>query len=287
MYNNGKKDWRKKMNIKIDFSTRWRIVPLLFGLLCCGVLAWSTVNTYAAASFSSLKPMGVMATAVKTSIAVSWEPVEGAEGYTIYEAEKTGPYSPVLSTEQTSYIKKACTKGKIPAGKNYPPEIPTGDTVHVSVLALDRKDWEAGSGYGMLIVCDNLTRVMWQNCKSYGLWRGWLPIATAERPRGYTVALASGINMFANNSIYKKQNGEVVINLSFTSSKEIAHESVIGTLPEGFRPASRLEIAFWMRGSGGGTISIGTNGAMTVYKTGNIAANTPCFINSLTYLAAP
>ena len=101
------------------------------------------------------------------------------------------------------------------------------------------------------------------------------------------MALASGINMFANNSIYKKQNGEVVINLSFTSSKEIAHESVIGTLPEGFRPASRLEIAFWMRGSGGGTISIGTNGAMTVYKTGNIAANTPCFINSLTYLAAP
>ena len=100
------------MNIKIDFSTRWRIVTLLFGLLCCGVLAWSTVNTYAAASFSSLKPMGVMATAVKTSIAVSWEPVEGAEGYTIYEAEKTGPYSPVLSTEQTSYIKKACTKGK-------------------------------------------------------------------------------------------------------------------------------------------------------------------------------
>ncbi|MCI8491791.1 MULTISPECIES: hypothetical protein [Anaerotruncus] len=178
-------------------------------------------------------------------------------------------------------------EGKIPAGKNYPPDLPAGNTVHVSVLALDRKDWETGSGYGILIVCDNLTRVMWQNCKSYGLWRGWRPIATAERPRGYTVALASGINMFANNSIYKKQNGEVVINLSFTSSKEIAHESVIGTLPEGFRPASRLEIAFWMRGSGGGTISIGTNGAMTVYKTGNIAANTPCFINSLTYLAAP
>lgn len=179
-------------------------------------------------------------------------------------------------------------EGKIPADKNYPPELLTENTVHVSILALDRMDWDTSNkaGYGMLIVCDNLTRVMWHNYKSYGLWRGWRPIATAERPKGYTVALASGINMFTNNSIYKKQNGEVVINLSFASSKEIAHESAIGTLPEGFRPASRIEISFWMRGSAGGTISIGTNGAMTVYKTGNIAANTPCFINSLTYLAA-
>jgi len=45
-------------------------------------------NSYAKTSFSKEKPSGVMATAVKTEIAISWEPVRGAAGYQVYEARK-------------------------------------------------------------------------------------------------------------------------------------------------------------------------------------------------------
>lgn len=47
-------------------------------------------NSYAKASFSKSQPLGVMSTAVKTDIVVSWEVIKGADGYEIYEAVEKG-----------------------------------------------------------------------------------------------------------------------------------------------------------------------------------------------------
>ena len=44
------------------------------------------INVFAKTSFKKQKVDGVMSTAVKTDIAVTWEPVEGASGYEVYES---------------------------------------------------------------------------------------------------------------------------------------------------------------------------------------------------------
>lgn len=64
-------------------------------LLFC--IIWSMANiflirSYAKTVFKKQKPFGIMATAVENNIAVSWEPVAGAFGYVLYEAEGDGEY---------------------------------------------------------------------------------------------------------------------------------------------------------------------------------------------------
>lgn len=54
-------------------------------------IIWVMVNifsfhSYAKTSFLKQQPVGVMSTAVGKEIAVSWEPVQGADGYEIFEA---------------------------------------------------------------------------------------------------------------------------------------------------------------------------------------------------------
>ena len=51
-----------------------------------GIISTFTIQIHAKAAFSKLTPVGIMATAVNKKIAVSWEMVEGADGYEIYEA---------------------------------------------------------------------------------------------------------------------------------------------------------------------------------------------------------
>lgn len=129
-------------------------------------------------------------------------------------------------------------EGKVPADKNYPPELPTENTIHVSILALDRLDWNTSSnkpGYGMLIVCDNLTRVMWHNYKSYGLWRGWLPIAMAAPPQKFELPLAEGWTKYQQPYYQRNAFGEVTIWGSVKKDSAIAQGDVIATIPAGFR----------------------------------------------------
>lgn len=56
----------------------------------------NALNSQAKTGFSTLKPEGVMATAVKTKVVVSWEPVQGASGYRVYEAVENGETEPVF-----------------------------------------------------------------------------------------------------------------------------------------------------------------------------------------------
>lgn len=60
------------------------------------MLSLFSFNSYAKTSFSKAKPEGVMSTAVQTKIAISWEPVKGADGYQVYEAKKEDGMEQIL-----------------------------------------------------------------------------------------------------------------------------------------------------------------------------------------------
>ena len=67
----------------------------------------NSFNCNAENKFSKSKPLGVMSTAVGTGIAVSWEPVEGAGGYEVYEAvEQNGQNIGALTYCKVKQTKK-------------------------------------------------------------------------------------------------------------------------------------------------------------------------------------
>ena len=72
----------------------------------------NTINSNAKTSFSKAKPVGVMSTAVKSDIAVSWEPVAGAEGYQIYESEGD-TYHLVRQTKKCQSVLTSKEVGKV------------------------------------------------------------------------------------------------------------------------------------------------------------------------------
>lgn len=75
-------------------------------------IVWIMMNIFcvvseAKSSFSKMIPVGVMSTAVKNQVVLSWEPVTGAEGYEIYEAfsaEKSLQYSMVKQTRSCQNV---------------------------------------------------------------------------------------------------------------------------------------------------------------------------------------
>lgn len=87
-----KKPFKKlhSKNIR-SFISMITVTAILF--TCMAEFTYS-FQTDAKTAFSKSKPLGIMATAVDRKIAVSWEAVEGADGYEIYEStlehEKNG-----------------------------------------------------------------------------------------------------------------------------------------------------------------------------------------------------
>lgn len=71
----------------------------------------NAINSYAKTTFSKSKPVGIMSTAVGTEIAVTWEPLTGAEGYRIYEADGDA-YHLVMQTKKCRYILKDKEAGR-------------------------------------------------------------------------------------------------------------------------------------------------------------------------------
>ncbi|MGN0154299.1 MAG: hypothetical protein ACI4A3_07595 [Lachnospiraceae bacterium] len=63
-------------------------------------------NSYAKTSFTKSQPLGIMSTAVKTDIVVTWEPVKEADGYQIYEQleGETGGYRVVKQTKSCKAV---------------------------------------------------------------------------------------------------------------------------------------------------------------------------------------
>ena len=77
-------------------------------------IVWIMMNVFgmmseAKSSLKKMIPVGVMSTAVKNQVALSWEPVTGAEGYEIYEASESKDflqYSLVKKTKKCQNIFK-------------------------------------------------------------------------------------------------------------------------------------------------------------------------------------
>lgn len=74
---------------------------------------YNSFNSLAKTSFSKERPVGVMSTAVKKDIAVSWEPVKGAAYYRIYGAKEDGDYYLVRQTKCCKAILRKKEVGKV------------------------------------------------------------------------------------------------------------------------------------------------------------------------------
>ncbi|MDE5864082.1 MAG: hypothetical protein K2H34_07035 [Lachnospiraceae bacterium] len=71
---------------------------------------------YAKTAFSKAKPVGVMSTAVKTDIVISWEPLSNAAGYEIYESAadiQGGYYRRVCDTSKNKLVLHNKTAGSV------------------------------------------------------------------------------------------------------------------------------------------------------------------------------
>ena len=87
-------------------------ISVLFGIV------WTMMNLFsfscmAKTAFTKQKPVGVMSTAVKNQIAVSWEPVSEASGYEIYEGKKLRKAGETSNEEKiTDFVHVATVNGK-------------------------------------------------------------------------------------------------------------------------------------------------------------------------------
>lgn len=67
-------------------------------------------------------------------------------------------------------------------------------------------------------------------------WSGWQPISTATKPQEFDLSLAEGLGKYGKCTYWKTQDGICFVNFAVSSSG-LQNESVIATLPAGFRPA--------------------------------------------------
>lgn len=96
----GKHLYKNFLHIGMMFVIVWTMIHFFF------------VTCFAKTVFEGEQPLGVMATAVRHQIAVSWEPVFGAEEYEIYEATKVnGKRSKFLMVKRTENC-QALLEGK-------------------------------------------------------------------------------------------------------------------------------------------------------------------------------
>ena len=75
------------------------------------------------------------------------------------------------------------------------------------------------------------------NVCSAGVWQGWERIGTATPPQEFSLPLAAGIDAYGKSTYCKTQEGICFVNIAAHSSSDgIMDQSIIATLPAGFRP---------------------------------------------------
>lgn len=85
----------------------------------------------------------------------------------------------------------------------------------------------------------------WTNTTNAGQWTKWVLQATATPPQEFDLPLESAFqNFLQERSVYRKdQFGVVNLDISVQPVSEIAVDTVIAYLPEGFRPAKNKRAA--------------------------------------------
>lgn len=92
------------------------------------------------------------------------------------------------------------------------------------------------------VAANPLGTILAHRCKNGGIWGSWVPIANATPPEGYNLPLSDGISVQDDlSAVYSKnQFGEVVVHGNLVG--QMQNNSVIATLPAGFRPIYTLEM---------------------------------------------
>lgn len=73
--------------------------------------------------------------------------------------------------------------------------------------------------------------------QSGSFWSEWTKLSDTTPPQEYNLPLAEGISTYGKSTYWKTYNGICFINFALNSTQPITNESVIATLPVGFRPS--------------------------------------------------
>lgn len=99
-----------KHYVTIKYTRRFRNVAIAFGILCI-MMGIYDFESYAATSFKKTKPVGVMSTSVNGTIVLTWEPLNKADGYRIYEALPKKKYRLVGQSKNCKMLLRGREKG--------------------------------------------------------------------------------------------------------------------------------------------------------------------------------
>lgn len=166
----------------------------------------------------------------------------------------TGEDIPTSDTDSTSISSQLSNK----VG-NQAKEIPSSNCDNINDLSLYRvhsgteNAFQTGEGGILLsmpwdinrqqqIAVNPLGTTLAHRCKNGGIWNSWIPIANATPLEGYNLPLSDGISVQESlSAIYSKnQFGQVVVHGNLVG--QMQKNSVIATLPAGFRPIYALEM---------------------------------------------
>ncbi|WNX85799.1 hypothetical protein RWV98_05890 [Agathobaculum sp. NTUH-O15-33] len=135
-------------------------------------------------------------------------------------------------------------------------------------------------------------RELYVRWKHDSVWSDWVKIATATKPAVYDLPLAAGYSGSGYRcEYYKTQDGIVHLNFCIQRMNAVPFEpfAVFATLPEGYRPKSRLPICAIGDGinSGNGVLGaevyIYEDGTITVF---HVNANVSWILGSASFPAA-
>lgn len=124
--------------------------------------------------------------------------------------------------------------------------IPSTTTEGVPAAAWYQGYLEINSGGRRMTITDSSAqRQTWTNITSSNQWTGWKPQALAIKPQEFDLPLESSFqNFLQERSVYRKDQFSVVnLDISVQPVSEIAVDTVIAYLPEGFRPAKNKRAA--------------------------------------------
>lgn len=107
---------------------------------------------------------------------------------------------------------------------------------------------------------------LWGQSFNGATWTDWVKFATVNSPQEYSLPLAEGITENQPCTYHKNQFNEVTIH--FNGQGTITEAMLLGTLPEGFRPAKIYDIPAVYRTADGyhaGGIVLWTDGTITTH----------------------
>lgn len=100
-----------------------------------------------------------------------------------------------------------------------------------------RNDAQTNSHGGLFLFYENDNGIIYYKSHYYHGWGEWKTIPTDTKPQEYSLQLAEGISTYGKSTYWKTYDGICFINFALTSTQPITNESVIATLPVGFRPS--------------------------------------------------